>query len=142
MIAAMEGHTGVLELLIARKANFGGTDAEGLTALCLACMKGQLQAVNCLLDHQQQGGHDIIINHADKRGRTPLDWAAYHGDPDVVQLLLDRGAIMEHVDLHGMRPLDRAIGCGNGLAVGCFLKKGAKLGPTTWQMASDKPDIM
>ena len=68
--------------------------------------------------------------------------AAHHGNPDLVQLLLDKGANMEHVDLQGMRPLDRAISSGNGQAVQCFLKKGAKLGPTTWTMANDKPDIM
>jgi len=49
---------------------------------------------------------------------------------------------MEHVDLKGMRPLDRAISCANGQAVQCFLKKGAKLGPTTWAMANGKPEIM
>jgi len=75
-------------------------------------------------------------------GRTPLDLAAYKGNPEVVNLLLDHGANMEHVDLNGMRPLDRAISCRNASAVQCFLKKGAKLGPATWAMANGKPDIM
>jgi ankyrin repeat protein len=50
--------------------------------------------------------------------------------------------MMEHVDISGMRPLDRAISCGNIDAVKCFLKKGAKLGPSTWAMANGKPYIM
>ena len=50
--------------------------------------------------------------------------------------------MMEHVDLNGMRPLDRAIGCQNTSSVQCFLKKGAKLGPATWALANDKPEIM
>jgi ankyrin repeat protein len=49
---------------------------------------------------------------------------------------------MEHVDLNGLRPLDRAIECGNMAAIQVFLKKGAKLGPTTWSMSATKPDIM
>lgn len=49
---------------------------------------------------------------------------------------------MEHVDLNGMRPLDKAIAKGNGPAVSCFLKKGAKLGPTTWNLAQHNNEIM
>ena len=82
------------------------------------------------------------IGHADKQGRSPLDLAAYKGNPDIVTLLLENGANMEHVDLNGMRPLDRAIGCQNTSAVQCFLKKGAKLGPATWALANDKPEIL
>lgn len=70
------------------------------------------------------------------------DLAAYNGNPTLVQFLLERGAVIEHVDINGMRPLDRAIGCRNIQVVQCFLKKGAKLGPATWAVAGDKPDIM
>ena len=59
-----------------------------------------------------------------------------------MQLLLERGAAVEHVDLHGMRPLDRAIGCRNVPVVQCFLRRGAKLGPATWTMATGKPDVL
>lgn len=82
------------------------------------------------------------INHVDKTGRTPLDLAAFQGNPSVVQFLLEKGAVIEHVDINGMRPLDRAIGCKNIQVVHCFLKKGAKLGPATWAMAAGKPEIM
>lgn len=82
------------------------------------------------------------INQIDNSGQTPLDFAAQSGNPELVQLLLDKGANMEHVDLNGMRPLDKAIAKGNGLAVTCFLKKGAKLGPTTWNLAQHKNEIM
>lgn len=80
--------------------------------------------------------------HTDKTGRTPLDLAAFQGNPATVQMLLDKGALIEHVDINGMRPLDRAIGCKNIQVVQCFLKKGAKLGPATWAMAAGKPEIM
>lgn len=57
-------------------------------------------------------------------------------------MLIDRGAMIEHADLEGVRPLDRAISCRNIPVVQCFLRKGAKLGPTTWNMAAGKLDIM
>ena len=49
---------------------------------------------------------------------------------------------MEHVDMKGIRPLDRAVSCGHLEAVRCFLKKGAKLGPTTWSLAENRPMVM
>jgi ankyrin repeat protein len=151
MLAASEGHVGLIELLLNKGessyccerrltsvagAEINKEDREGLSPLCWACLRGKLKAVQCLIE---RGAN---INHADKTGRTPLDLAAFQGNPGVVQLLLDSGALIEHVDINGMRPLDRAIGCRNIQVVQCFLKKGAKLGPATWAMASGKPDIL
>lgn len=50
--------------------------------------------------------------------------------------------MLEHVDMNGVRPLDRAIMCRNLSVVQSFLKRGAKLGPTTWTLASGKNDVM
>ena len=136
MIASLEGHLGLVELLLSRGAEIERQDKDGLTSLSWACLKGQLDTAAYLL---RQGAD---IGHADKQGRSPLDLAAYKGNPDIVTLLLENGAMMEHVDLNGMRPLDRAIGCQNTSAVQCFLKKGAKLGPATWALANEKPEIM
>ncbi|CAM1306442.1 TANC2 (predicted) [Pycnogonum litorale] len=136
MLAAMEGHHGVLELLLTKKASVNRTDKQGLTALCWACLKGQLHTAEYLLEH----GSDI--NHTDKNGRTPLDLAAFNGNAKLVSLLIEKGAVIEHVDHNGMRPLDRAIGCKHSEVVICFLRRGAKLGPCTWLMASGKPKII
>lgn len=57
------------------------TDKEGLTALSWACLKGQFQAVQCLLTHGAN------VNQADRSGRTPLDFAAFNGDPEIVNML-------------------------------------------------------
>ncbi|XP_031779288.1 protein TANC2 isoform X2 [Nasonia vitripennis] len=135
-LAASEGHTNLIDLLLDKGAVLEDTDKEGLTALAWACVRGRLNAAQSLIER----GADV--NACDKTGRTPLDLAAFQGNPKLVQLLLERGAAIEHVDLHGMRPLDRAIGCRNIPVVQCFLRRGAKLGPATWAMAAGKPDIL
>ena len=51
-----------------------------MAALGWACLKGRVQAAQCLLD--QGSDH----NGQDKKGRSPLFLAAYKGDPEVVQV--------------------------------------------------------
>lgn len=136
IIAAEEGHIGIIELLLNRNASITATDHEGLTALSWACLRGRLQAVKCLCERNAD------LHHVDNTGRTPLDLAAYQGSAGLVKMLLDKGAKIEHVDVNGMRPLDRGIACRNIQVVQVFLKRGAKLGPTTWAMATGKPEIL
>jgi len=46
------------------------------------------------------------------------------------------------MDQARLRPLDRAIAAKNTGVVVCFLRRGAKLGPSTWSIARDKPEIL
>ncbi|KAM4717627.1 protein TANC2 isoform 2-T2 [Anableps anableps] len=136
MTAASEGHITSAQLLLDHGASLEQTDREGLTALSWACLKGQFPLVRELVER------GAATDHADRSSRTPLDLAAFCGDPEVVQYLVDHGALVEHMDCSGMRPLDRAVGCRNTSAVIALLKKGAKIGPATWAMATSKPDIL
>ncbi|XP_050420665.1 protein TANC2 isoform X3 [Adelges cooleyi] len=136
MMAASEDHSSIVELLLDNGANLSSQDRLGQTPLSWACLKGRVAVAQYLLDR------GAPLDHADKSGKTALDLATLNGNPALVQLLLERGALIEHADLYGMRPLDRAISCRNIPVVQNFLRRGAKLGPTTWNMASGKPDIM
>ncbi|KAH8268728.1 hypothetical protein KR018_000029 [Drosophila ironensis] len=136
MIAAEEGHLELLELLLARGAALEAQDHEGFTALSWACLRGHQAAARTLIEH------GCNRHHEDHNGRTALDLAAYQGAASLVLYLLEQGGNLEHIDVHGMRPLDRAIACRNIQAVQVFLRKGAKLGPTTWSMAMGKPEIL
>lgn len=70
-LAASEGHTSLLDLLLDKGAVLEDTDKEGLTALAWACVRGRLNAAQSLIDR----GADV--NTCDKTGRTPLDLAAF-----------------------------------------------------------------
>ncbi|KAH8373403.1 hypothetical protein KR009_005961, partial [Drosophila setifemur] len=136
MIAAEEGHLELVDLLLARGAMLEAQDHEGFTALSWACLRGHLAGAKTLIEHGSNRHHE------DNSGRTALDLAAYQGAASLVLYILEQGGNLEHIDVHGMRPLDRAIACRNIQAVQVFLRKGAKLGPTTWSMAMGKPEIL
>ena len=82
------------------------------------------------------------IKDMDNADRCVLNHASADGEPLLVKLLLDKGASMEQVDKNGVRPLDKAVSCSNIHVVKCFLRQGAKLGPSTWRLASGKTFIM
>lgn len=135
--ASQENHMEIVNLFLVQEGvDTEVVDNEGMTALSWSCLRGHLTAATVLLDNSAN------IHHTDSTGRTPLDLAAYQGSAALAQMLIDRGSTLEHVDLNGMRPLDRAIACRNIQIVPVFLKKGAKLGPATWEMAFGKPEIL
>ncbi len=57
-------------------------------------------------------------------------------------MLLETNADVEAADGSGLRPIDEAVGSGRRDVVAAFLKKGARLGPTTWAMARGKRSIL
>ncbi|XP_050348553.1 protein TANC2 isoform X1 [Nymphalis io] len=135
ILAAAEGHADVVEMLLEHCADPDAVDADGISPLGWASLRSRIPTIQVLLDK------GATIDQPDGSGRTPLGLAC-GGPAELVELLLERGASLERVDHSGLRPLDRAIGQRNVPVVNCFLRKGAKLGPTTWVMASGKPEFM
>jgi ankyrin repeat protein len=89
--AAIKGHKELLSLLISRGAS---------NSIFIASTLGDLRGVQSFLD----ADHSLL--ESTKGGWTPLHWAASSGQPEVVRLLLERGAEPNAPDLLlGQTPL-------------------------------------
>ncbi|XP_024875378.1 serine/threonine-protein phosphatase 6 regulatory ankyrin repeat subunit B-like [Temnothorax curvispinosus] len=80
--AAQEGYEEVVEILIARGANFNFISDEHVTPLHLATTSGHGNVVKVLLDNKAN------INVKNNENRTPLELAVAHGHLEVVKMLL------------------------------------------------------
>ncbi len=124
LLASMEGHFEVMELLLTRGANINATSKHGWTPLMLATKRGDDECVSYLLSRGADVNHvspdrwtalaesasrgsigimaQLLDLGADPEIRaqsdwTPLMYAAYHGDIDAVDLLLRTGASFEEI---------------------------------------------
>ncbi len=69
------------------------------------------------------GGTDVNVTQAD--GATPLHWAVYKIDPELVLALLERGANPDAINSYGSRPLSEAVKVANAGLVEMLLEAGA-----------------
>lgn len=77
---------------------------EGHTALYVACLNTfSIKCIEYLLQNV-----DDIANYGSKEGFTPLHLVSRQGRTDVLQLLIDHGAIVNVVDFDGDTPLHEA----------------------------------
>ncbi|XP_062356328.1 ankyrin repeat domain-containing protein 27 isoform X1 [Cinclus cinclus] len=89
-IAAVCGHTSLVDLLVAKGAIVNATDYHGSTPLHLACQKGY-QNVTLLLLH-----YKASTDVQDNNGNTPLHLACTYGHEDCVKALV-------YYDVHSCR---------------------------------------
>ena len=98
-VAAVEGHSDVAKLLIAYDCNIhqrkqDGTDI-GNTAMHEAVLHGRVEMVQLLLDNGADingAGHGIMSGVTSLQ--TPLSMAMYNNDFDLIELLIQQGAIV------------------------------------------------
>jgi ankyrin repeat protein len=98
MLAATNGNAAIVEDLLKAGADPDAASESGVTPLMSAAHTGSAASVRALLDHEAK----VNVKETD-RDQTALMWAAAQKHPDVVKILLDRGA-----DLHArtrVRPL-------------------------------------
>ena len=86
MLAAPRGNTDVVELLIKHKADLNAKDSFSKTALVVAVQNKNIEIVKLLIKHQAD------VNIQDMQGRVALTWATYNRDIETVSLLIDHGA--------------------------------------------------
>ena len=85
-----------------------------------AASDGNLAVVQQFLDTDP-----TWANRADENGRTPLMFAANNGRKEIVQLLLEHGALVNVADKEQWTPLHRAVGMGQKEITLLLLGKGA-----------------
>lgn len=106
--ASREGHIRSLENLIQLGACINLKNNNNESALHFAARYGRYNTVRQLLDSEKG---TFIINESDGEGLTPLHIASQQGHTRVVQLLLNRGALL-HRDHNGRNPLHLAAASG------------------------------
>ncbi|XP_052124275.1 transient receptor potential cation channel subfamily A member 1 isoform X3 [Frankliniella occidentalis] len=102
--ASREGHIRSLENLIRLGACINLKNHNNESPLHFAARFGRYNTVRQLLDSEKGS---FIINESDGEGLTPLHIASQQGHTRVVQLLLNRGALL-HRDHMGRNPLHLA----------------------------------
>jgi ankyrin repeat protein len=118
--AAQSSDVALMQLLLRHGADPKVTTAHGDSALTAAAgigwvegvtyersAKENLEAVRLLVDL------GLDVNHANRDGRTPLMGAAMKGRNDVVQLLVDRGGLLDQRD-KGSRDTDTVVSVAAG----------------------------
>jgi ankyrin repeat protein len=86
-LAAEVGNTDILKVLLEAGANVESPNADGQTALHAVSRTGNVEAAQLLLDH------GAAVDSKEKfGGQTPLMWASARRHPEMMRLLISKGA--------------------------------------------------
>jgi ankyrin repeat protein len=101
VVAVKEGNSSAVGLLLRNGANVNAVDQHGLTPLHISARKGDLKSVKQLLmcsaaDGTMLGGQALLYS------------AVLGGNPEIVELLLERGADAVAADRNGQTSLHEA----------------------------------
>jgi ankyrin repeat protein len=108
--------------------------ASAIAVLSAAAVTCYAQSDSVLADRIEAGdrkvalemiGRSAPVNSAQPDGATPLHWAVYRVDEELVKALLSRGAKADVVNAYGSSPLAEAARVANVNLVGMLLDAGA-----------------
>jgi ankyrin repeat protein len=147
LAAAFSGKASAVELLLHEGALVNLDNSRGDTALILASYAGNTDTVEALLRVKK---NTININAQNLQNRhTALHLAAFNGNEDIINMLVDAGAALNIQDAAGLSPLMLAAVQGNEGAVKTLSKRDganlelrdAKSGSTALMLAAESGDM-
>jgi ankyrin repeat protein len=107
LVAAEEGNSDVVSLLLANGADTKARDTQGgSTASLHAASRGHLLVLTALLQHDQK--HGVRIDDCNDVGQGLLHVAASNDQTDIIDILSSYGFDANAKDLFGMTPLHHA----------------------------------
>lgn len=120
------GTLGALRALLRAGANVDAKDAQGCTALMMACRVQKDAAARVEMARELlAAGADV--NLRDGEGRVALSYATFSGHADLIRLLLSEPSLstLNHATLDGKTPLLVAVEFNHVAAVSLLLSAGA-----------------
>ncbi|KAL4955269.1 ankyrin repeat-containing domain protein [Aspergillus filifer] len=125
--AAYNGHTEVVELLSSKKGSLAVVNVAKRTALHLAIMNSHFAVSGMTALHYAclANSADIEAQVEDGSQRRPVHLAAIQGSMGLLNLLCDKGALLDARDSVGYRALGVACRVGHAAAVQNLLDRGS-----------------
>ncbi|CAB0037961.1 unnamed protein product [Trichogramma brassicae] len=108
-LALRYDHREVCELLLMRGADPNLANKKGQTALHFVCWKKDIYLAKLLFEVSDKRNRPVGLDARNEKGRTALELAAARLSPDLVDLLLDRGADLASFVFPTEEDLDEAL---------------------------------
>ncbi|KAK1690156.1 hypothetical protein BDP55DRAFT_544336 [Colletotrichum godetiae] len=114
--AVAQGRLDLVSLFLEHGASINVLDEDALTPVAIASRENQASIVKLLVEERP----DTRLDTIDAKGHSPLSFAAMRGDLDMLQLLSDKGALIDFPTQGNLTPL--SVACRHGqYAVADFL---------------------
>ena len=118
--AALHGQEAVAKLLLSKGADVMARNSGGFTALHAAAYSGSVPVATLLLDSGA-----VRDDNKNKAGVVPFFVAVEMNHPEVVELLIARGADVSQPEIHGYSAMTRAFWKGHKDMVRLLKRHGA-----------------
>ena len=117
-LAASEGHSKIIEILLDNGANIEAYTTIKRRALHIASLRGSLDAAKVLIS---RGAN---VDAQDYEDHTPLHIASERGFGEIVELLLEKGADPKKKNIYKISPIDLSLNEETRRIYDKFLKEG------------------
>lgn len=117
-MAAYRANTAIIDVLLKAGANPRAESSDHSTALHTAACWGHARVATMLIaDDDQRNPHEkeTFLDMKDENGNTALHIAALYARVDIVQLLLERGALTSPRNTNGKTAFQHAKGAGHSM---------------------------